>query len=238
MEGCFNFRDLGGYPTRDGRWTRPRRLYRADGPHALTDQDIAALRSLSLATVIDLRTADEAAQRGTYVSVLAEVSTHHVPLMDVVPDPEELERWTDPNAVAAHYIDMLGTATTAVAEITTIVSDRDAYPAVFHCSAGKDRTGVVAALILGMAGVTDDAIVYDYALSQGAMPRLVEHLMAKHPDAAERLQQVAPAMLAAAPETMSAFLQTLHETYGSFEHFAAAIGRTAEARELRALLLT
>lgn len=57
--GCFNFRDLGGYRTADGRWTRPHRLYRADGPHALTDADIAKLAALGLVTVIDLRTPSE-----------------------------------------------------------------------------------------------------------------------------------------------------------------------------------
>src|ERR1700704_4221301 len=86
FDGCFNFRDLGGYGTSDGRWVRPRRLYRADGPHALTTRDIAKLRALDLATVIDLRTPQEVTDRGCYDTVLTNTVEHHLPMIDVLPD--------------------------------------------------------------------------------------------------------------------------------------------------------
>jgi Tyrosine phosphatase family len=85
FEGCFNFRDLGGYATRDGRWVRPQRLYRADGPHALTPEDGVKVRALELATVIDLRTPQEVHERGCYVTVLADVVEYHLPMTDVLP---------------------------------------------------------------------------------------------------------------------------------------------------------
>ena len=96
FDGCFNFRDLGAYRTRDGHTLRSRRLFRADGPHALTDADGAMLRALSVATVLDLRTTDEAAERGHYSTAVPDVLTYALPMTDVLPDFEELPTWTDP----------------------------------------------------------------------------------------------------------------------------------------------
>jgi hypothetical protein len=106
FDGCFNFRDLGGYRTQDGRWTRPQRLYRADGPHALSQTDAARLDSLALTTIIDLRTPDEVA-RGCYTTVVSDVVEYHLPMTDVLPTTDDLRSWVDPVVVADRYRDML-----------------------------------------------------------------------------------------------------------------------------------
>jgi protein-tyrosine phosphatase len=237
FEGCFNFRDLGGYPTRDGRWVRPRRLFRADGPHALTEGDTAALRALELACVIDLRTEGEVVARGSYVTVLESVIGYHLPLTDVLPDATELPTWIDPKVVARRYRAMLDAATDVIAEVLAILSDPSAYPAVFHCSAGKDRTGILAAVLLGVLGVPDEMIVADYARSAEAMGRLIAHLRTVHPDATEQLDQLAPAMIAAQPDAMAAFIRRLRADFGSFDDYATTIGVGSAPRYLRAALL-
>ncbi len=86
FEGCFNFRDLGGYRTSDGRRVRPRRLFRADGPHALTDADEVQLAELGVTTIIDLRTESEAAERGHWSAHLPEATTYALSMTDVLPD--------------------------------------------------------------------------------------------------------------------------------------------------------
>ena len=82
-------------------------------------------------------------------------------------------------------------------------------PAVFHCSAGKDRTGVLSALILAFVGVPDETIVEDYALSAAAMVRLLERLKAEYPDSVEEVERYAPAVLQVMPETMEEFLSSV-----------------------------
>ena len=85
FEGCVNFRDLGGYRTTDGRMVAWRTLFRADGLNKLTDADLAQLTDLGLATVIDLRTLDEAEQRGSFPVDRVAVTYVGLPLTDVLP---------------------------------------------------------------------------------------------------------------------------------------------------------
>lgn len=236
--GCFNFRDLGGYRTSDGRWTRPQFLYRADGPHALDDTDVTRLSTLSLSTVFDLRTPLEVEQRGCYSSVVSDLVEYHLPMIDVLPDADELPEWIDPAVVAGRYRDMLDEGQDTVAEILAVLSDPSVYPAMFHCSAGKDRTGVVAAVLLGVLGVPDDAIVADYALSAAAMRRLVEYYQSTYPDAAEQLARLVPAMVAADPRAMTGFINGIRRDYGGFDGYAAAIGVGSALQYIRRVTLT
>lgn len=238
LEGCFNFRDLGGYATLDGHWVRPQRLYRADGPHALTQEDGVKLRALELATVIDLRTPHEVHERGCYVTALADVVEYHLPMTDVLPDSGELPRWTDPQVVAVEYRRMLERGTDTIAEVLAILTDPSAYPVMFHCSAGKDRTGVLSAVLLGVLGVSDETIIADYALSGGAMERLIAYYQVAYPDAGERLSRLAPAMVAAYPEAMAAFLEGVRRDYGTFDDYTTAIGVGSSSRHIRNAVLT
>jgi len=238
LEGCFNFRDLGGYRTSDGRWTRPQLLYRADGPHALTAVDVNNLAHMGIATVIDLRTTSEVEQRGCYSAVISDVVEYHLPMIDVLPDTDELPGWVDPAIVAGRYREMLDEGEDVIAEVLAILSDPIAYPAVFHCSAGKDRTGIIAAVILGLLRVPDDTIIADYALSEAPMTRLVEHYKRQYPDATEQLERLAPAMVASHPNAMTGFIDGIRRDYGGFAAYATAIGVGKAPGLLRTALLT
>jgi protein-tyrosine phosphatase len=237
FDGCFNFRDLGGYTTHDGGAVAPRRLYRADGPHELSPFDVDKLLGLDLQTVIDLRTLSEAHERGRYVTTLVDVTEHHLPMVDVLPDPDELPDWIDPKVVAIQYRNMFDQGRATIAEALTILSDPNAYPAVFHCSAGKDRTGILAAIVLALLGVPDETIVADYALSAQSMQRLIDYYTRSYPDAGERLTRLAPAMVAAHPEAMGAFLASVRSDFGTFDAYAESIGVPGAARSLGAHLL-
>jgi protein-tyrosine phosphatase len=212
-------------------------LYRADGPHALTDADAEVLDALDLVTVVDLRTTDEVDQRGCYTKALSNVVEYHLPMIDVVPDAEELPTWVDPLVVARRYRQMLLEGQEVVAEVLAILSDPSVYPAMFHCSAGKDRTGLVAALLLGLLGVPDVTIADDYALSAAPMQRLVAHYQASYPDARELLDRLAPAMVAAEPQVMTTVIDSLRDDYGSLDGYADAIGVGSAPDYIRAALL-
>jgi protein-tyrosine phosphatase len=210
----------------------------ADGPHALTPQDGVKLRALELATVIDLRTPKEVHERGCYVTVLADVVEYHLPMTDVLPGPDELQRWTDPQVVADEYRKILEGGTDTIAEVLAILTDPSTYPVMFHCSAGKDRTGVLSAVLLGVLGVSDETIIADYALSGGAMERLIEYYQVAYPDAGERLSRLTPAMVAAYPEAMAAFLEGVRRDYGTFDDYTTAIGVGSSSRHIRNAVLT
>jgi protein-tyrosine phosphatase len=237
LDGCFNVRDVGGYETADGRAVQWRRLYRAGGPHAATSRDIDALRHLNVATIVDLRTADELRERGRYVEFLAPRATHHLPMLDVLPGEQDLARFADATFVADHYFEMLAIASDAIAEALSILTDPSAYPAFVHCSAGKDRTGVLVAVILGALGVDDDTIIEDYALSGPAMAAMFEFFTRSSPDARERLERNAPAILAADPDAMRGFIARLRASYGGFEGYVDSLGVASAIPHLRSALL-
>ena len=237
FEGCVNFRDLGGYRTTDGRMVAWRTLFRADGLNKLSDADVAQLTDLGLATVIDLRTLDEAEQRGSFPVDRVPVTYVGLPLTDVLPATEDLPDWGEAAYVAARYAAMVSEGGPMLTSAIGALATGDALPAVMHCSAGKDRTGVLSALLLAFLGVPDETIVADYALSAAAMGRLLERLKAEYPDATEEVERYAPAVLHVVPETMEQFLAELQATYGTYDDLAASLGVAEAMAVLRSRVL-
>jgi protein-tyrosine phosphatase len=236
LERVWNFRDLGGYRGRDGRLVQWRRLFRADGLDRLTEADLRQIEALGLRTVIDLRTGDEVA-RGRLALTAGEPAWHHLPMLDVLPPQEEYEAWAGPLYVAEQYLAMTASATDSITAFLRLICDPDAYPLVFHCFAGKDRTGILTALVLGLLGVDDVDIVEDYALSRAAMLQLLAWLRTEAGENADALESRAAAIVAAEPATMVAFLRGFRSTYGSFESYAAALGHPHAAALLTEVLL-
>lgn len=237
FEGCFNFRDLGGYPTSDGHTTRWRRLFRADGLSRLTESDLAILRGLGIVTVIDLRTVLEADTQGRFPENMDGVAYHHLPLTDTLPGEEESPEWDQSTFVAERYLAMLSEGTDTVCAAIQLLANPRRQPAVFHCSVGKDRTGVLSGLVLGFLGVPDEVIVDDYALSYDAMLRLLEHLKERYPDSSEIVERYRPVILSAEPASMAGFLAGVRAVYGSFGALAESLGLSADVELLRAELL-
>jgi protein-tyrosine phosphatase len=237
LEGCFNVRDLGGLLATDGSEVRWRMLFRADGLHRLSPAGTALLHELGVTTVIDLRTAEELETRGRVPEIPSMAAYHHLPLFDMLPDASVMEEWEDPLALGRHYADLAEQGAPAIAQALSILSGAAAYPVVFHCAAGKDRTGVLAALVLGLLGVPDDQIADDYAASGPGMRRMLHWLQETYPDGRDEIERRAAAIVACEPEAMHEFLSVLRDRYGSVEGFAAAIGLRGAAGDLRAVLL-
>lgn len=241
LDGCFNFRDLGGYPAAGGRTVRPGLVYRSDALHRLTARGTEAFRALTIATVIDLRTPAELARHAWQPPPGWPGQLLHVPLRQAIPDWTAYPRGQldAPGFAAEHYLETAERGHAAIRTLIETLADPSRLPAVFHCAAGKDRTGIIAALTLALLGVPAEQIADDYALSDIATRRWEASIAAGTPDDTQTSwAYVPPAMLTADPSTMTAFLRQLMTIHGTPDHFAATIGITSQAlRGLRENLL-
>ena len=103
-------------------------------------------------------------------------------------------------------------------------------PAIYHCAAGKDRTGVISAVLLGLLEVPDEIVVADYAATQQNLDAIIERLMSTK-GYETMLSALPPDTLHAQPETMISLLERIRETYGSMREYALSIGVSAESVE-------
>jgi protein-tyrosine phosphatase len=255
LAGASNFRDLGGYPTTDGRRTRWGRLYRSDALHLLTPADVITLRGLGLRTVIDLRAAAEAARLGRGLLGGEPIRYRNVPMSGEAPglaegplpepsrdpspepsrDPSPSPD-SDPDPVERYlaYLDVAGPAIVAVVE--EIVTE-DRLPLVFHCFFGKDRSGVLTALLLSWLGVERSVIAEDFARSTEPMSRLLARL-AEDPVYAETIGQTPPQLLRSDGEDMVSFLTALDVRHGGpLAWFLSVGGRNEQIERVTELLL-
>ena len=228
LDGVFNFRDLGGWPTTDGRTVRWRRIFRADGLGQLTPDDLDILRPIGLRTVVDLRTAREVDVRGRFPADTYPVTYHHLPVIDSTWDRAQALRENLPSTEFLHlaYRQILAEGAPRYAAALTVLAGDDALPAVFHCAAGKDRTGLMAALLLGAIGVTHEAIVEDYALTQVIMERFLARTAAEDPAVARSIAETPASFFLADPVAMSLVLDDLERDHGSVAGYVRSIGVT------------
>jgi hypothetical protein len=223
LVGAYNFRDLGGYPTTDGRSTRWGRLYRSDTLHELTGQDLELLREIGLASVIDLRTANEVERTGR--GVLGSEPVRYVNL-SVLPEPggeQQAAPATRIEDVAERYLSYLEVGTTALGESFGVITDPESYPLVFHCQAGKDRTGVLAALVLSCLGVEPSTIVDDYVLTATRMDLILGRLR-RDPEYADRIDELPPSVFVVEASTMQGFLDGLERRFGGARAWVLGAG--------------
>jgi hypothetical protein len=238
LEGAANARDLGGLPAARGR-TRSHVLLRADALDALTEADVAHLvHERGLAHVVDLRTDGERRQRGRGLLGTAGVAYCEIAVFA----DEELARRSDERAyrlsqglppheiMALGYEELLVLGGAAFAGALERLAAPGGVPALVHCSAGKDRTGVLVAMLLDVAGVSRDAIVADYALTHERMDRVLARLrsVAGDPSGDHRTAGTAAAgddvpdfALGARAETMVRFLELLDARGGAASWFGA-----------------
>jgi protein-tyrosine phosphatase len=160
LGGTRNLRDVGGYPTTDGRRTRWRTLYRSDCLDRIDEIGQTWLVEAGLRTIIDLRDNVEIVERPNVFAASAHVAYRRVPFWDE-PPPGSLE--PDVSGGYVRELDLLGER---MARLFQAVVEPDALPALIHCAAGKDRTGLAIALLLAAVRVQPDTIAEDYAMSE------------------------------------------------------------------------
>lgn len=226
LEAVHNFRDLGGYPTAGGRTTKWRTLFRSDGLYRLRGaDDMSRVMQLGLKTVIDLRTEREQREQGIFPIDDIEVTFHHLSIVDVTWSDTETPEFDDEvEFLVWGYRDMLEIGSSRFADAMHVLAQTDSLPAVFHCAAGKDRTGVLAALLLSSLGVEDAHICADYGLTQDAMRRSIAWSKVHRPELAERYANIPKAYLAADPRAMQIILTELAQQHGSVRNYVREIG--------------
>jgi protein-tyrosine phosphatase len=235
FELVFNVRDLGGLPVADGRSIRSGVLYRGDGVHRLAGDDLERARGLGLRTVVDLRTAGEIELRGRFPVEEHPVEWLHLPIMERMWSEDDLIATTGAvDFLCQRYLDMLESGAESIARIVELVAD--GTPLLFHCAAGKDRTGVVAAVLLGLAGVAAGEIADDYHATAGAMAAFLDWLTVTHPEALDAMTSQPPEYLEAPHAAMATFLEEVDARYGSIEGYVRGLG--VDATTIEALQAT
>lgn len=232
LEGAFNFRDLGGLPTRDGRRIRAGRLFRSDTLQALTAADVATLRArLGLAVIVDLRLADEVQSEGRgLLSGFADVVHVNAPMAMA-----STEGVAPADVIPLLYRSCL--ASDSMVKAIETLADHAGEPTLFHCAAGKDRTGLLAAMVLSLAGVDDDAIVADYLASASAMPRIIERFR-DWPRYRDHMTRTPPEVYAVEEGAIRLFLDELRREHGDAWQWARhrGLSRPALSRLVDALV--
>lgn len=223
LAGTYNVRDVGGYRTRDGRSLRWRTLFRADSLHRLPLDAQTALLGHGIRSVIDLRRSDELQAAPNVFASSTTVRYHHCSLLvDTPPQPGV------PQPLVETYRHMLDARQSQIREILELLVTPGRLPAVVHCTAGKDRTGLIVALVLGLVGVSDETIVADYALSATCLgDPYLEETRQRALARGYTWEQYLP-LVQCPPEFMQTTLQYIQERYGGIDAYTRTIGLTPE----------
>jgi protein-tyrosine phosphatase len=217
LDGCVNFRDLGGYPTSSGRSLRWRLLFRSDALHALSDADVTHLRDeLALSDIIDLRSTFELDSEGRGPLGEEPIGFHHNPLFDGDPSASGRSAAAD-MSLGDRYVGLMEMAQAKITSVVRILANAEGG-AVYHCAAGKDRTGVISAVLLGVLGVPDELIVADYALSGERIDEIIARVMSMR-GYQDTLLEMPEDTLHAHPQSMERVLGQVAERWGSMADY-------------------
>jgi protein-tyrosine phosphatase len=234
VEGTLNFRDIGGYPVAGGGTTAWRTLFRSDALHRLDPAGQAALAELELASVIDLRIDQEREFAPTPLDDFASRGTATIAYSLVGADFSEL-----PEALAGVYSYLVTRRGPAIGAVIKELARPGAMPALVHCTAGKDRTGVVVAFTLAAMGVPDEVIAADYALSGAYLMPGQTAVIGQISAVLDADKPLIDELLASPPELIIGALDLARSQAGSIPQYLARNGVTeADVNALRAALVT
>jgi protein-tyrosine phosphatase len=246
LEGAQNFRDLGGYPARDGRRVRWGRVFRSDSLSSLSDADLGRLERIGLRLVCDFRGDAEVEDEPNRLAGHARFDYWRRPLGDRSVQPAEWRRRfesgefgeIDASWLTRSYRGMIDDCAVELGAVFRRLAHEDALPAVLHCTAGKDRTGVTVALLLLLLGVPREWVIEDYALTglyTAGRIRAAERFFSGRGIEPDRVR----ALLGSEPSTLAAALDHLEDAHGGAARWAgerAGLGE-ADLDALRAVLL-
>jgi protein-tyrosine phosphatase len=223
-EGCLNARDLGGYPTEDGRETRWGTVVRSDSPAALTEAGRAALATYGVRAIVDLRLPAELADDP---NPFAEPGDHGIAYTNVSIIDPAAGFPPDTVTLAENYLWSLERFSGLMAQAMEAVARAPEGAVLIHCAAGKDRTGLISALLLGLVDVPAETIAADYAMTAELLwPREQEWLAGLPPEERAGLGAMV-ARYAPTAEVMLAVLAGLTERHGGVEPYLRSTGLDA-----------
>lgn len=222
LRGAHNVRDLGGYVTAQGGTVPWRRFLRGDCLHRLDEGEPERLHFEGLRMVVDLRTAREVRDAPSTLARQRGVEWVNLPLFDAL-SPAALAEVEVPEGhpLLAMYITAIETRGEAITTILNRIATVREGAVLFNCTAGKDRTGIIAALLLGLAGVSHTDIIADYALTETLIPDLVTEFLTRSRANGGDVEAYAT-LLESPASAMAGLLGHLDGKYGSvmgyFDH--------------------
>ncbi len=233
LEGTLNFRDIGGYHTADGRHVRWGRVFRSDALGKLTDADLTYLERLGVRLVCDFRDDIEADRAPSRVPEHPDLRIERFPI-GAGADSNDLQGQSDSltdlvlagrlGTVTAEtlgdlYVGMLESRTGPLVGVLERVADPANHPLVFHCTAGKDRTGLLAAILLTVLGVDEATILEDYALTDRyRTPHRLAEVTPRLAEVGVDIDDVRP-LFSADPAVLVRTFGAIEERYGSVPAF-------------------
>lgn len=228
LEGSYNTRDIGGHTIDTGSLTRSQRYIRSDGMHRLTVKDQDKLTGYGLKTIIDLRTTEEVKLEPNVFANSTLVKYNRINIigdMALTEYDQQAKTGVSYKRIETAYTNWLENRKPQILETLTILSNLDNGLTLYHCSAGKDRTGIITALLLGIVGVRDETIIEDYSLTadflfqrslDGFGPVLEKEINSVQEYEAEYCPR----------EGMRGTLNHLNLQYGGIEKYVRSIGLT------------
>jgi protein-tyrosine phosphatase len=256
-DGVFNLRDLGGLPTLDGRVVRAGQVLRAEALAAPGTGEVYAVYAddlgermahLGIRTVVDLRTDVECENAPGLWALALGAELVRVPIMEGAPGSDtdifamlldgRLQRLT-PERLGQFYVESIARRPADFGRAVSLIAADERRPLLIHCTGGKDRTGILAALLLSLLGVDEDLIVEDYAQTGINRPDRVSHyvdLLANNGKSTDE----ARVLFETPPEAMRIMLDDLRRRYGTAREYLESAGAVPAATldHLRDVLLT
>ena len=226
FEGCFNFRDIGGYPTKEGKKIKKGIYFRTGRQDRMSEKDLAELKNLKISTQIDLRKPEEILDQGK--GPLENMGADYINI-PIIPDggSDQLSRLVGDTGISGkRYLGYLEFGPESWLKIFKILANKDSLPLVLHCTAGKDRTGVTTAFLLSVLGVDRDLIEADYKLTNLDTERQADFIenSGGFPEGVDREAMI---LAAGVPEdAMKVFLDGVESRWGSVLGYLEEIGIT------------
>ena len=226
FEGCFNFRDIGGYLNQDGQRVKKGLYFRTGRQDRMTDIDLLKLSELNISTQVDLRKPDEVLDQGK--GPLEDMGAKYINIA-VIPEggSDQLSRLVGDTGISGkRYLGYLEFGPTSWLRLFGILADESNLPVVLHCTAGKDRTGVSTAFLLSILGVSRDVIEEDYLLTNLDTERQADFIerTVGYPDGYDRKKMI---NIAGVPnDAMKDFLDGVESKWGSVVEYLIKIGIT------------
>lgn len=221
IAGVSNMRDLGGYKTKDGRIIAGGRFIRSAALSSMNGSGIAGLEDMKIDCVIDLRSTLERKESPDAVENHKSFHFSHIPMLDHIQSDIAAGTFSGfPASMPEMYVSLLDTSSMSFKAAFDLFADERFSRYLFHCTAGKDRTGLVAMLLLGLAGVDDETIIEDYSYTRLLLPLPIELRDSGLPEY----------LFLSEPETMRETLDHVYKKYGGVPEYLESIGVDAGMR--------
>lgn len=223
IEGVFNIRELGGYQNIQGIEIKRQRFVRSASLCEITSKGVDVLVNMGVDCIIDLRSLSEARNMPDRIAAHEAFKHYHIPMLDNIRSNISAQiKLSFHQSLAEMYQHILDDSQESIKAVFTILADKQHRSILFHCTGGKDRTGVIAMLLLGLARVDEETIIEDYAWSQ--------HLIDLEPFKAIPFE-IPPYLLESNPAVMRETLNYIKDKYKGIGNYLAQIGISEEQKQ-------